>query len=127
MLLHAAPDSAYVYLSWNEIPEATGYRIDWRPADNGQWRSQTFLAPAYHGSIEELANDTTYEFRVTAVVDGGEPFTSQVVHETPRVRSECTQSIDFGCTLGQFREALLTAPAALPFSCNDCKVFRPAL
>ncbi len=119
MLLHAAPDSGYVYLSWNEIPEIRSYRVEWRPLRGGPWQSENVTGPAYHKSVVGLENNVAYEFRVLAAVGGsGASFISPIVRATPIVRTECLISESFSCTLAGAREFLSISPGGPPFRCD---------
>ena len=118
MLLHAAPDSGYVYLSWSQVPNAAEYRVDWRRLSTSAWRSQTFDAPAYHGSIANLENDVPYEFRVAARVEqSDQEFSSAVVRASPRVRDECAERADFSCSIRELRVLETSSPSGLSYRC----------
>ena len=118
MLLNAAPDSGYVYLSWSQVPNAAEYRVDWRPVSTERWHSQSFDAPAYHGSIENLENDVAYEFQVWARGEQGEfAYSSAVIRASPRVRDECAANRDFTCSIRDLRSLESSSPVGMSYHC----------
>jgi hypothetical protein len=114
MLLHAAADSAYVYLSWNAVPSAVGYDIEWRQGGAPSWFSLAADSGALHAAVQDLENDVAYEFRVRSRDRSGATIAaSRSVHQTPRVRTECDDAIDFACTfsgLQRFRTSMAGGP-----------------
>jgi hypothetical protein len=123
MLLHAAPDSGYVYLSWNLVPAAPSYQVDWRPRAAGSWHTLDVDSASYSTAVTGLDNDVAYEFRVRA--GGGpdmRPFTSPIVVETPRIRDECTATNNFSCSAGRIEELLARSVTGPRFRCAGVAV-----
>lgn len=57
---------------WGSVPNATGYRVEWRlQGDTGAWTGADVAAPATTYDITGLAPDSGYDVRVKAVAAGG--------------------------------------------------------
>ena len=86
-----AASSSSIRLTWNSVPEATGYKVERRdgPSETDPWRNVGETAPEVATFTDTgLAADTTYFYRVRAVLEDGEaPTTSDVVSATTTATS----------------------------------------
>ncbi len=80
--LTAQAGDGRVDLRWGELPNVSGYRVDYRLRDGGEARSQTVDVP--RAEITGLENLKTYLFTVTPVDGGWQGRTSPAVAAMPR-------------------------------------------
>ena len=80
--LTAQAGDGRVDLRWGELPNVSGYRVDYRLRDGGEARSQTVDVP--RAEITGLENLKTYLFTVTPVDGGWQGRTSSAVAATPQ-------------------------------------------
>ena len=80
--LTAEAGDGQVSLRWGELPNVSGYRVDYRLRDGGEARSQTVDVP--RAEITGLENLKTYLFTVTPVDGGWQGRTSPAVAAAPQ-------------------------------------------
>jgi hypothetical protein len=126
MLLHAAADSGYVYLSWNLVPAARSYQVDWRRQSTPPWQTLEVDSGSYHTAVTALENGVAYEFRVRTSPRAGMPsYASSVLLETPMVREECKNTNDFACTVSGLGEFFTRSVGGQRFLCEGVELSEP--
>ena len=80
--LTAQAGDGRVDLRWGELPNVSGYRVDYRLREGGETRSQTVDVP--RAEITGLENLRTYLFTVTPVDGGWQGRTSAAVAAAPQ-------------------------------------------
>ena len=80
--LSAVPGDERVSLRWRELPNVSGYRVDYRLQDGGAWKSLQTDRP--WAEITGLDNLKTYLFTVTPVDGAWEGRTSNAVSAVPQ-------------------------------------------
>ena len=75
-----------VSLTWNRMPNVTGYRVDWYPV-NDPGRTAFLYTEVNRAEVTGLENMTAYQFTVTAVNDAWNGKPSQPVTATPQPAS----------------------------------------
>ncbi|MDE0360647.1 MAG: fibronectin type III domain-containing protein, partial [Rhodospirillaceae bacterium] len=53
-----------VTLDWNDVPDWSSYKIEYRTGTSGTWRHNTYVYTGSAYRVSRLAADTTYQFRV---------------------------------------------------------------
>ncbi|MBD5161952.1 MAG: hypothetical protein HDT14_08090 [Oscillibacter sp.] len=81
--LAAVEGSERVSLSWNALPNVSGYRVTWWPAANPA-RTSTLYVETNRAEITGLENLTAYQFTVTAVDGSWSGKASAPVTATPQ-------------------------------------------
>jgi hypothetical protein len=126
MLLHTAADSGYVYLSWNHVPTAHMYQVAWRRQSTALWQTIDVDSGAYHFAVTDLENDMAYEFRIRAIgIEGTLTHSSTVAVETPTVRDDCRDAVDFACTLDGLKVFFMRSAGGQPFLCDGVQLSEP--
>jgi hypothetical protein len=78
------PNSAVV--NWTEIPQAIGYRLQWKETSNPTWANTvTISAPANNYNIVGLLNKVEYEVRILTICGAGRstsPFSEPTIKFT---------------------------------------------
>lgn len=59
-----------VSLDWNDVPDWSSYKIEYRTGTTGTWRHNTYVYIGSAYRVSRLAEDTTYQFRVRVRGDG---------------------------------------------------------
>jgi len=69
-------------VSWNAVPQATGYTVEWSPAGAGTWTPETSATTSY--TITGLNADTSYDIRVKATASGlaDSPYSTTLTEST---------------------------------------------
>ena len=80
--LTAEPGDGLVTLRWSELPNVSGYRVDYRPGQGGAVRSLS--VDVNRAEVSGLENLKAYLFTVTPVDGGWEGKTSAAVTATPQ-------------------------------------------
>ncbi|MEL6635401.1 MAG: fibronectin type III domain-containing protein [Bacteroidota bacterium] len=65
------PDDEILWVTWNEVPDAESYRLRYRVADSGEDWVVTEVEDEIFAELEELENNTNYEFQVSVRCPGG--------------------------------------------------------
>lgn len=82
--LQATPGDSKVTLSWDAVPDATGYKVKWGTTPGNYTNTQTVSNSVYSGyDVTGLTNGITYYFTVSAIVEGVDKETATEVSATP--------------------------------------------
>ena len=64
------PGEASVALTWNAVPDAGTYRVEYRAGDPAAWTTDSDEITGATHTVDELQCDSAYEFRVSAYGSG---------------------------------------------------------
>jgi hypothetical protein len=88
LFINLYPDDGAIHVTWNEVANADGYRLIWRPAGNSSEQVVDLDAARQAITVDNLQNGATYEFQVIALENQHELARSIVAVHSPRVRTE---------------------------------------
>ncbi|MYC34155.1 MAG: matrixin family metalloprotease [Chloroflexi bacterium] len=82
-----------VSLDWNDVPDWSSYKIEYRTGTSGTWRHNTYVYTGSAYRVSRLAADATYQFRVRVRGDGkSHSLTYSGPSNTARGTTQCTTS-----------------------------------
>ena len=64
------PGEVSIDLSWDEVDDTTVYRVEYRASDAAEWTLDDDTISSATYTVDELACNTSYAFRVSAYGDG---------------------------------------------------------
>lgn len=107
--IQAAPGNTAAEITWESVAGATGYNV----YQNGVLLTTTPITETIYVATG-LTNETTYDFQVTALGEGGESVKSSVVHVKPSAMTAPMAPTGLKVSVGEQKVTLEWNPVAPP-------------